>query len=103
MSDVVLQFTNCRGEPRSKTVPHWVCARYFRRSRRLYLAAVAAGHAPRYRACSGQGSGPRQWGVCDELSPSWRLSGRSGHIRLFATHDAAKRAADAMNRESANG
>jgi hypothetical protein len=54
--------------------------------------------AARFRACSGQSKGKRQWGVCagwdDTFLPLWwRLLDAKGRTRLFASREAAERVA----------
>jgi len=93
----ILSFTNCRGVRREKTLPWRVVDRYMRLCRRKTESAIRAGVLPRYRACSGQARGPRQWGVCDELTPSWRATASDGRTRLFASPKSAQRLADALN------
>lgn len=55
--------------------------------------------ADRFSVCSGQSTGPRQWGICcrEPGRRSWRARDRTGRLRLFGSAEKAQAAADSMN------
>lgn len=56
----------------------------------------------RFYPCSGQNRTPggKAWGIhWPELNTYWRLRGKSGRQRLFATYQAAERMAHKLERE----